>query len=53
MIGAYIEGKDLYAVMASKVYNNKYEDNKEFYPDGTMNPEGKKRRTNMKSLLLG
>lgn len=53
MINAYIDGKDLYAVMASKVYNNKYEDNKEFYPDGTMNPEGKKRRTNMKSLLLG
>lgn len=53
MINSYVEGKDLYAVMASKVYNNNYEDNKEFYPDGRMNPEGKKRRTNMKSVLLG
>lgn len=53
MINSYVEGKDLYAVVASQVYHNNYEDNKEFYPDGTMNPEGKKRRTNMKSLLLG
>ena len=53
MINSYVEGKDLYASIASQVYHNKYEDNKEFYPDGTMNPEGKKRRSNMKSLLLG
>ena len=53
MINSYIEGRDLYAVMASEVYHNKYEDNREFYPDGSMNPEGKKRRTNTKSLLLG
>jgi len=53
MINAYKEGKDLYATIASHVYHNNYEDNREFYPDGTMNPEGKKRRTNVKSLLLG
>ena len=53
MINAYKDGKDLYAVIASKIYHNKYEDNREFYPDGTMNPEGKKRRTNVKSLMLG
>lgn len=53
MTQAYVEGKDLYAIIASKVYHNKYEDNKEFYPDGTMNPEGKHRRTSMKQLLLG
>lgn len=53
MIDAYKHGRDLYADIASSIYNNKYEDNKEFYPDGTMNPEGKKRRTSVKSLLLG
>ena len=53
MIEAYKEGRDLYATMAAGVYGNKYEDNKEFYPDGTPNPEGKKRRANCKSLLLG
>ena len=53
MINAYKDGKDLYAMIASKVYNNNYEDNKEFFPDGTMNPEGKHRRTSCKSLLLG
>ena len=53
MIQAYKEDKDLYATIASKIYHNNYEDNKEFYPDGTPNPEGKKRRTSTKSLLLG
>lgn len=53
MINAYKEGKDLYAMIASKVYHNNYEDNKEFRPDGTMNPDGKKRRSSCKSLLLG
>ena len=53
MINAYKEGKDLYATIAMGVYHNKYEDNLELYPDGTLNPEGKKRRGNCKSLLLG
>ena len=53
MIQAYKDKKDLYAVIASKIYHNNYEDNREFFPDGTMNPEGKRRRTNVKSLLLG
>lgn len=53
MIDAYKNGRDLYADIASSIYNNNYEDNKEFYPDGTMNPEGKKRRTSVKSLMLG
>lgn len=35
MIDAYMQGKDLYSVVASKIYNNKYEDNLEFYPEGT------------------
>ena len=53
MIQAYKDDKDLYATIASKIYHNNYEDNKEFYPDGTQNPEGKKRRTACKQILLG
>ena len=53
MINAYKQGKDLYATIASKVYHNNYEDNLEFRPDGSMNPEGKKRRASCKTLLLG
>lgn len=53
MIGAYKDGKDLYATIASGVYNNTYWDNMEHHEDGTPNPSGKKRRTNCKSILLG
>lgn len=53
MIGAYRAGKDLYATIATGVYNNSYWDNMEHHEDGSPNPEGKKRRSNCKSLLLG
>ena len=53
MIDSYKEGKDLYAVMGSSVYHNKYEDNLEHYPDGSTFVEGKKRRSAMKAVLLG
>lgn len=53
MLDAYKAGKDLYAVLASGIYNNNYEDNLEHYPDGTLNVEGDKRRSNTKSILLG
>lgn len=53
MINTYKEGKDLYAIMGSQVYQLPYEDCREFYPDGTVNAEGKHRRTTMKSVLLG
>ena len=33
---AYLEGKDLYCVIAANIYNNKYEDNLEHYPEGTV-----------------
>lgn len=36
MRAAYLEGKDLYCVIASNIYNNKYEDNLEHYPEGTV-----------------
>ncbi|MGL5460747.1 MAG: DNA polymerase [Cetobacterium sp.] len=53
MIEAYKEGKDLYAMMASKVYNMPVEECLEFREDGTTNAEGKARRNSMKSVLLG
>ena len=69
MIKAYQDGKDLYALMASKIYRTTYENCLEFYPEGTeiiidgkkvicgknehTNKEGKKRRGDTKSVLLG
>lgn len=50
---AYAENKDIYAQIGSLVYKVPYEDCKEFRPDGSVNPEGKKRRTSMKSVVLG
>ena len=52
-MNAYRQGKDLYATIAQGVYKNGYWDNMEHYEDGTPNPDGKKRRSNCKSLLLG
>ena len=53
MIEAYKQGKDLYAMIASKVYHNNYEDNLEHHADGSEYPDGKKRRKSVKGLLLG
>lgn len=68
MIEAYLEGKDLYAMIAQSAFNNRYEDNLEFWPAGTeleidgekviagnkthKNPAGKDRRSTGKVLLL-
>ena len=53
MIKAYQEGKDLYAEIAALSFNTTYENCLEFRPDGTTNPEGKARRSQAKSILLG
>lgn len=59
MIEAYMTGKDLYATMASDIYKMPYADCMEFYLDENgkktdkTNPEGKKRRSATKSILLG
>ena len=54
MIQAYKDNKDLYAMIASRVYHNDYEDNLEFNPiTKKIQPDGKERRTSVKSLLLG
>lgn len=58
-IRAYAEGRDIYAWCASMVYNIPYDQCMEFYLDENgkktdkVNPEGKKRRTEMKSVILG
>ena len=65
---AYLEGKDLYCVIAASIYNNNYEDNLEHYPEGTvleldgkttvcghkthLNKAGKERRSVAKMVLL-
>lgn len=53
MLKSYEDGKDLYATVASQVYHNDYHDNLEHNPDGSSNPDGKKRRSNCKGVLLG
>lgn len=53
MIKAYQEGKDLYAEIAALSFNTTYENCLEFRPDGTTNPDGKDRRSQAKSILLG
>lgn len=53
MIKAYQEGKDLYAEIAALSFNTTYENCLEFNPDGSKNPEGKARRSQAKSILLG
>ena len=53
MLDAYKNKKDLYSTVASKAYKLPYEECQEFRADGTKNPEGKKRRTYIKSVVLG
>ena len=53
MIDAYKHGKDLYAEIAALSFNTTYENCLEFRPDGTTNAEGKNRRSQAKSILLG
>ena len=53
MYDTFMRGRDLYSEIASKAFNKPYEDCKEFREDGTTNKEGKERRTQAKSILLG
>jgi DNA polymerase-1 len=52
MLDAYNSGKDLYALMASGVYNLPYEQCLESYEENGLHV-GKERRGSMKSVLLG
>lgn len=53
MLQAYMDGKDLYAQIASIAFNKPYDQCLEFGPDGKVNKEGKERRSQAKSILLG
>lgn len=59
LIKTYAEGRDLYSTMAAQAFHTTYEDCLEFYLDENgkktdkTNPEGKKRRSNIKGVLLG
>lgn len=53
MLDAYRHGKDLYAEIASLSFNTTYDNCLEFRPDGTTNTDGKARRSQAKSILLG
>ena len=53
MYDVFMAGKDLYSEIASKAFNVPYEECKEFRPDGTTNKDGKERRSQAKSILLG
>lgn len=46
-------GKDAYATLASIAFNMPYEECLEFRPDGTVNKDGKERRSIAKVLVLG
>lgn len=50
---AFINGKDIYSTIAALAFHKSYEDCKEFREDGTVNPAGKERRTQAKSIVLG
>lgn len=54
MIDAFINNRDIYATIASIAFGVPYEDCLEFHPvTGDYMPEGKARRTEAKSVLLG
>lgn len=53
MINAYKQDKDLYSIIASSIYHNDYWDNMEYTQAGIPNPDGKKRRSSVKRILLG
>lgn len=54
MIQAFVEGKDIYATIASVAFGFPYEQCLEFHPETReYQPDGKARRTEAKSVLLG
>lgn len=53
MYDTFMRGKDLYSEIASKAFNRTYEECLEHNADGTTNAEGKERRSQAKSILLG
>lgn len=50
---AFINGKDIYSTIASLAFHKSYEDCREFRQDGTVSADGKERRSQAKSIVLG
>lgn len=53
LIKSFVDGKDIYSSIAAISFDRKYEDCREFRPDGTTNKEGKEFRSQAKSIFLG
>lgn len=54
LIKAFQEGRDVYATLAGIAFKVPYEQCLEFHPEtGEYQPEGKKRRNEAKTILLG
>ena len=53
MVKAYQEGKDLYAMIAAVAFDTTYEECLEHRPDGSVNKDGKERRAQAKTIVLG
>lgn len=54
MINAFMNNQDIYASIASVAFKKPYEECLEFNPDtGEYQPDGKERRTQAKSIVLG
>lgn len=53
MYDVFMQGKDLYSEIASKSFHKPYEECREFNSDGSTNKEGKARRSQAKTILLG
>ena len=54
MCKAFAEGKDIYATIASIAFHKPYEECLEFHPEtGEYQPDGKKRRNEAKTVVLG
>ena len=54
MLRTFNDGIDIYASMASLIFGVPYEECLEFHPEtGAKQPEGKDRRTQTKSVLIG
>lgn len=53
MIETYASGKDLYSMIAAVAFNTTYEECQEHHPNGELYKEGKWRRGNAKTIVLG
>ena len=53
MQDAFINGRDIYSTIAALAFHKSYEECREFREDRTVNPAGKERRTQAKSIVLG